>query len=198
MVSRRLAFFYPPLVLALLAFNLYLLVYTPLGVSKARIAGRVVMVQNTFNFYAVLPAVLGIQNSSFFTADDRPRMLENFIKKYDPLSPLLPYTYYLVETADRYGLHHTLLLAIAMQESRLCKHIPPGSHNCWGLGIYGDRVWRFASYEEGIDALGRTLSRYQSKGRVQPEEIMKIYTPQSDGSWARAVQRFMDEMQEGR
>lgn len=191
-------FFFLPVVMLTLVINFYLLLFTPLGVSRAKIDGQTVVLQNKFNFYAVLPAVLGIQNSSFFTADDRPRILENFIKKYFPDSPLLPYTYYFVETADRYGLHYTLLVAIAMQESHLCKYTPPNSNNCWGLGVYGDKVWRFDTYEEGISALGKTLSRYQTKGRVEPEEIMKLYTPGSDGSWARAVDHFMDEMQEAR
>lgn len=185
-----------PIVMLVFFLNFYLLLYTPVGMKLAGSSRRnAIVLNNKFNFYAVLPAILGIQNSSFFTGDARPKQLEDFIKKYHAASPLLPYTYFLVETADRYNLHYTLLVAIAMQESHLCRFIPRDSNNCWGLGIYGDKVWRFATYEEAIDALGRTLSKYQSKGRVQPEEIMQLYTPGSDGSWARAVRHFMDEMQ---
>ncbi len=190
---------FPPTVLITLGLCLYLLIATPIGKARANLqAGQVNLPQNRFSFYAVLPAVLGFQNSIFFNQDARPHMLDEFIKKYNPDSPLLPYTYFMVETADRYQLPFTLLVAIAMQESHLCRTIPYESNNCWGLGVYGDRVWRFATYEEAIDALGRTLSRYQSNGRVQPQEIMQLYTPKSDGSWARAVQKFMDEMQEGK
>ena len=38
------------------------------------------------------------------------------------------------------GFDYRLLPAIAMQESTLCRSIPVDSHNCWGWGIYGDKV----------------------------------------------------------
>lgn len=151
--------------------------------------------QNFFKFYAALPAVFGVQNSAITSGDARPYILERFIKKYYPDSPLLPYTHYMVNIADRYNLHFALLTAIAMQESNLCKFIPENSRNCWGLGIYGDKVWRFDSYEEAIEEVAKTLSRYARKGRLQPEEIMQLYTPRSEGSWARAVRKFMNEME---
>lgn len=184
-----------PIILLAFFLNAYAILYTPLGLVDRSRQGHIIPLANAFKFYSVLPAILGFQNSSFFTGDDRPRVLEQFILKYYPQSPLLPYNYFLVETADRYNLHYTLLVAIAMQESHLCRNIPPNSNNCWGLGIYGDKIWRFVNYEEAITALGKTLSKYQSKGRVEPDEIMKLYTPSSDGTWARAVRHFMDEMQ---
>ncbi len=150
--------------------------------------------ENDFKYYAALPAVLGSQNSSIITGDARPLILERFIKTYNKDSPLLPYTYFLVDVADRDNLEFSLMTAIAMQESNLCKHIPENSKNCWGLGIYGDKIWRFNTYEEAIEAVGKTLSKYASKGRLQPEEIMEIYTPSSNGSWAHAVRKFMDDM----
>lgn len=152
-------------------------------------------VDNSFNFYAALPAVLGSQNSVIISGDARPYILEKFIKTYYPESPLLPYTQNLVDTADRYNLDFRLMVGIAMQESNLCKKIPEGSRNCWGLGIYGDKVWRFESYEEAIEAVGKTLSKYATKGRLQPEEIVKLYTPSSNGSWEHAVRHFMEKME---
>ena len=152
-------------------------------------------VDNSFNFYAALPAVLGSQNSVIISGDARPYILEKFIKGYYPDSPLLPYTQNLVDTADRYNLDFRLMVGIAMQESNLCKRIPENSRNCWGLGIYGDKVWRFDSYEEAIEAVGKTLSKYATKGRLQPEEIVKLYTPSSNGSWERAVRLFMEKME---
>jgi len=79
-----------------------------------------------------------------------------------------------------------------MQESNLCKHIYPGSYNCWGWGIYGNKVTRFSSYEEAIETISRGLKKnYIDKGYTTPEEIMRKYTPPSDGSWAFGVNTFL-------
>jgi hypothetical protein len=83
-----------------------------------------------------------------------------------------------------------------MQESNLCKHIPEGSHNCWGFGIYGDKITRFDNYFDAIDAVTKTLAtKYRDKGLTEPYEIMTMYTPSSNGSWAHGVSTFMTAMQ---
>jgi hypothetical protein len=79
-----------------------------------------------------------------------------------------------------------------MQESNLCKYIYEDSHNCWGWGIYGNRVTRFDSYDEAIDTISRGMKKYYiDKGLTTPEEIMRKYTPPSDGSWAYGVNTFL-------
>ena len=86
--------------------------------------------------------------------------------------------------------------AIAMQESNLCKRSPENSFNCWGFGIYGQKVTRFSDYEEGIEAVTKTLAlKYKADGLDTPQEIMRRYTPQSNGSWAESVEYFMDQLQ---
>ena len=83
-----------------------------------------------------------------------------------------------------------------MQESGLCRHIPVNSYNCWGFGIYGTTVKHFANYQEGIDTVTRTLAtRYKARGLITPQQIMTMYTPSSNGSWAFGVQHFMDVLQ---
>ena len=80
-----------------------------------------------------------------------------------------------------------------MQESNLCKKIPDGSHNCWGYGIYGGKVTMFQDYKEGIYTVTKGLAtRYKPKGLVTPEQIMTMYTPSSNGSWAFSVNHFME------
>ncbi|PIX69017.1 hypothetical protein COZ40_00235 [Candidatus Roizmanbacteria bacterium CG_4_10_14_3_um_filter_39_13] len=94
--------------------------------------------------------------------------------------------------ADQYTLDYRLIPAIAMQESGLCKHIYEGSHNCWGWGIYGNKVTRFDSYEEAIETISRGIKKnYIDKGLTTPEAIMRKYTPPSDGSWAFGVNTFL-------
>lgn len=134
---------------------------------------------------------------SVSTADARPLIIRNYLRRYRSL--LEPYSRLLVETADKYSLDYRLLVAIAHQESSLCHKIPPGSHNCWGFGIYADKVVRFDSYPEAIDTVARTLKKeYIDKGLDTPEKIMAKYTPPSveiGGPWAKGVSSFLVNLQ---
>jgi hypothetical protein len=118
--------------------------------------------------------------------DYRVANLEAFFKKHH--SPLFDYARLIVKKADRYGLDYRLVPAIAMQESTLCKNIPNNSFNCWGWGIYGNRITRFESYEEAIEIISKGLKEnYIDKGYITVYQIMEKYTPSSNGSWANAV-----------
>ncbi len=126
----------------------------------------------------------------FATDDIRIANLKFFFRKYN--SPLYDYAHLIVERADSYQFDYRLLPAIAMQESTLCKFIPHNSFNCWGWGIYGTRVTRFASYNEAIETVSKGIKTgYIDKGLTTPEEIMSKYTPPSDGSWAHGVNTFL-------
>lgn len=122
--------------------------------------------------------------------DGRVANLKNFFRKYN--SPLYDYAEIIVETSDKYSFDYRLLPAIAMQESTLCQAIPDDSHNCWGWGIYGTTVTRFSSYEEAIETVAQGIrDNYLNEGRLTASEIMKKYTPSSNGSWSRAVNSVM-------
>lgn len=129
--------------------------------------------------------------------DARPTIVANFLERHD--SPLTPYDYYgkvLVETADRYSLDYRLLPAIMMQESNLCKSIPPGSNNCLGFGVHARGTLGFENYEAGFDRAARELKqRYVDIGLTTPEDIMRKYTPSSNGSWAFSVNQWIVEME---
>ena len=97
--------------------------------------------------------------------------------------------------ADMYGLDFRLVPAIGMQESGLCAKAPADSNNCWGYGIYGKKVVTFENYSQAIEAVTKNLAvNYKDIGLVTPEEIMTKHTPSNDGSWAEAINHFMDEM----
>lgn len=149
------------------------------------------------NQLASLPSILGTNTQTVFAVEDaRPLLLENFFAKYR--SPLLSYSQYIVEIADKYGLDYALIPAMAMQESQACLRIPEGSNNCWGYGIYGDKVLKFESYEQGIETVAKTLKeKYVEDSLTNPDLIMSRWTPSSNGSWSSAVNLFMQEIKQG-
>jgi hypothetical protein len=147
----------------------------------------------TLSGSAVNPQVLGAFTYSVKSEDAIPEIIKKYLKKYN--SPLLPHADYLVETARSYRLDPRLLVAIAQQESNLCKKIPEDSHNCWGWGIHSRGTLKFGSYPEAIAAVTKGLAEnYFRQGLTTPEEIMGIYTPLSEGSWSEGVQQFLDDM----
>ena len=123
----------------------------------------------------------------------RVEALKQFLGKYG--SPLYNYANEIVATADTYGIDYRLLPAIAMQESTLCKKIPKNSYNCWGWGIYGGKVTRFANYSDAIETISRTISNeYKGKGYDTPSEIVSKYTPSNTNNWSGNVSYVMDRI----
>lgn len=133
-------------------------------------------------------------SANFTTADARPLIIKNYLERYK--SPLSNYAQFIVDTSDKYALDYRILVAIAQQESNLCKRIPENSFNCWGFGIYGDKVTRFDNYMQGIETVAKVLKRdYIDKGLDTPEKIMAKYTPPSPGSWAQGVNQFLLDLE---
>lgn len=118
--------------------------------------------------------------------DRRIAVLKAFFRRHE--SPLYEHADFIVKVSDEYQLDFRLIPAIAMQESTVCKFIPNNSHNCWGWGIYGNKIMRFGSYPEAIETVAKGLkTNYIDKGLSTPEAIMAKYTPNSKGSWAHGV-----------
>lgn len=183
---------------ALFFFAPFILVFSLIGIlalyqHTERADSKSVLGSNTVA-YAALPTNQNTMAGDIAQEDGRKEKVRQFLAKYN--SPMEPYAGDIVDAADQYGLDHRLIPAIAMQESNLCKKIPHGSHNCWGYGIYGGKVTRFVDYKEGIYTVTKGLAtRYKSKGLVTPDQIMKMYTPGSNGSWAFSVNHFMEELE---
>lgn len=135
-------------------------------------------------------------NSIMEVQDSRAAIVTRFLARHD--SPLTPHHYYgtkLVEIADTYNLDFRLLPAIMMQESNLCKRIPEGTHNCLGFGIHSRGTLGFDTYEAGFERAAREIkANYVDIGLTTPEQIMRKYTPSSEGSWANSVNQWMAEM----
>ena len=129
--------------------------------------------------------------------DARPLIIKKYLEKYK--SPLVPYSDLIFQLSQDYGFEYYWIVAIAQQESNLCKKIPEGSHNCWGYGIHKRGTLSFDSYELSLKSYAEYLKReYFDKGLNTPELIMSKYCPSSNGSWAKGVWQFINEMEEGR
>ena len=142
--------------------------------------------------YAALPSNINIVSDSIGQKDARVAQVASFLSEYN--SPLTPYASYIVETADKYNINYKLIPAIAMQESIACKKEIPGTHNCWGYGIYGKKVTSFPSYEDAIDTITRYFANKKNNGIVTLDEIGHIYNPSNDNDWVGKVNLFMTEL----
>jgi hypothetical protein len=129
--------------------------------------------------------------------DARPLIIKKYLEKYK--SPLVPYSDLIFQLSQDYGFEYYWIVAIAQQESNLCKKIPEGSHNCWGYGIHKRGTLSFDNYELSLKSYAEYLKReYFDKGLNNPELIMSKYCPSSNGSWAKGVRQFIREMEEGK
>lgn len=131
-----------------------------------------------------------------FGGDARPVIIKKYLEKYK--SPLAPYSELIYQVSKDYGFEYYWIVAIAQQESNLCKKAPEDSFNCWGYGIHKRGTLKFENYELAIRSFAEYLKReYFDKGLNTPELIMSKYCPSSNGSWARGVNQFIDEMENG-
>jgi len=144
--------------------------------------------------FAALPSFDQQIQTSIKTADARSEIIRQYLNKYG--SPLEPYSDLIVQLSDQYNFDYRWLVAIAQQESGLCLHIPENSFNCWGWGIYGDKVTRFDNYEDALRRISPQFTKIFLKGdhSKDPSEVMKTYTPPSDGSWAAGVSTFFEDL----
>lgn len=152
--------------------------------------------------FSALPAFDEQIKTSVKTADARPEIIRQYLEKYD--SPLEPHANLIVALSDQYKFDYRWLVAIARQESNLCKFIPENSYNCWGWGIYPEpsnpevlKVTRFDNYEDALRRIAPQFTKIFLKGThyKDPNEVMKTYTPPSDGSWADAVTQFFGHLE---
>ena len=87
----------------------------------------------------------GLTGDQVVADDARPLLIRKYLEKYQ--SPLLPYSDLIFKLSQTYGFDYYWIIAIAQQESNLCKKIPDNSFNCWGYGINSAGTLKFDNYE---------------------------------------------------
>lgn len=192
-------FLVTPIVLGTTAFAMFALqknttTETPSEVDIFEYSNSVLSENSGVSIYASLPKEQPEISGSVGVADARCEILRQYLAERG--SELEPHACTLVEKADEYGLDWRLLTAIAQKESGACNVIPPGSHNCWGWGIYGTTVTKFANYDEAITTVSKGLKEnYIDRGYVTTEEIMSKYAHPDSTTWADGVNFYLDQLQ---
>lgn len=151
----------------------------------------------TKSFSSEALAEVGSIESSIKTENSLPLIIENYLRHYN--SPLLPYKDKILEEAAFHNVNPELILAIAQQESNLGKKTPENCFNAWGWAIHERGTKCFADWNEAIEVVTAGIAgSYCEKGLCDdPCEMMKKYTPKSNGSWCLAVKQFLGEMETG-
>ena len=142
-----------------------------------------------------------VLGTSIQGSDARSFLLKLFIERYQPNSPFLLLTDYLVTTAVTYELDFRLIPAIAMCESNLGAKIPSqDSYNAWGIAVYTGQLngKKFNDWEHAIDWVGKYIrEKFYNRSITDLEEIGAIWAPPSvtkNNSWARFVTGFMEKI----
>lgn len=140
-------------------------------------------------------ATLAFHVASDTTSDTRASRLRMFLKSYD--SPLAAEADTFVAEADKYNLDWKLVAAIAGVESTFGKHIPTGSYNGWGWGIFtgaSDGV-HFKNWADGIAVVSEGLrTNYINRGADTIYDIGWIYAANGN-SWGTHVRYFIDKLE---
>ncbi len=152
-----------------------------------------------YELYAAKPLVLGTVTTDTTSGDPRPAKIDKIFEKYN--CPIQGMGKVFVEEADKNNIPYWVVPAISFQESICGKKIPTvdgqSSYNAWGWAVYGANVKTFDSWEHGIEVVSKYMSdRFFSQNITDLCEIMKIYTPPSQGSWCRGVDYFKEVIDE--
>lgn len=139
-------------------------------------------------------AVSPSQNSEIIIKDARPIILKNYLASY--YSPLEPFSDDILSTADKYGLDYKLIIAIARNESNLCKNIPEGSFNCWGWGIYSNKITKYESFLDSLEAFSKGIKEeYIDKGFSNVGDIAYKFNPKSPEAWSKSISTYMGQLE---
>ncbi len=184
----------------ILGFSLYFAAAYPARETEAfkspgRILGETTAV--FYNFGMEAPENTEVVASVIRAEDATPVIIENYLRHYS--SPLLPYKDKILQESKEHGVKPQLIVAIAQQESNLGKKSPEGCFNAWGWAIYEKGTLCFNNWAEAIDTVIAGIAKgYCSRGLCDdPCEMMKKYTPKSNGSWCLGVKQFLNEMETG-
>lgn len=151
-----------------------------------------------YSIYSAKPLTLGSLDYLVYTKDSRSQKINEIFKEFN--CPLEGLGEVFVYEADKNDIPWWIVASIAFQESSCGKMTPERngveSYNAWGWAVYGDNVQMFDNWVRGIETVSSYLNkRFFSQGITEPCDIMKVYTPPSNGSWCKGVSYFGEMIQ---
>ncbi len=154
--------------------------------------------EDKYYIYASTP--LTIEGSSYqvLAKDSRSQKINEIFKAYS--CPLEGLGEVFVQEADKNNIPWWLVAAVSFQESSCGKKSPKvdgqETYNAWGWAVYGDNVHSFDNWARGVEIVSKYMGdKFYNKGVTDVCEIMKTYTPPSNGSWCNGVNYFSEMIQ---
>ena len=127
-------------------------------------------------------------------SDNRANIIRGYLHQFN--SPLEDEAQTFVREADKNNIDWKLVVAIAGTESTFGKHIPGGSYNAWGWGVFTgaqDGV-HFTDWKDGIVQVSQGLRKnYIDRGATNIYDIGWIYAANGI-SWGDHVNFFMQQI----
>lgn len=151
-----------------------------------------------YAIYSSKPLTLQASTTSIYSKDSRAQRINEVFKMYK--CPLEGLGDVFVYEADKNNIPWWLTAAVSFQESGCGKKTPKvggeESYNAWGWGVYGNLTFSFDNWVRGIETVSKYFNeKFFAKGVTDTCEIMKTYTPPSDGSWCEGVNHFGEMIQ---
>ena len=151
-----------------------------------------------YSVFSSIPLTLDTVSQELDYSDSRAVRIDRVMELFNCPMAGLGETF--VKKADENNIPYWVTAAIAFQESSCGKNVPTvgghSSNNAWGWATYGENIYEFDDYEQGIDVVSKYLDKkFYSRGTTDLCEIMKVYTPPSNGSWCKGVGYFGDFIQ---
>jgi hypothetical protein len=183
-----------PLIAASLLISIFFATFlfsVPLYVQKQAVPSK-------YSLFSSIPLTLDSVEQEIDYRDSRAVKIDSVMEYFNCPMTGLGKTF--VEEADKNNIPYWVTAAIAFQESSCGKNTPildgVKTNNAWGWATYGDDIYDFDSFEQGIDVVSRYLSKkFYSLGVTDTCEIMETYTPSSNGSWCEGVDYFGEFIQ---
>lgn len=154
-----------------------------------------------YSLYSAKPLVLGDSTTAIDYKDSRADAIDRVMTRYNcPMAGLGPV---FVKYADENNIPYWIVASIAFQESSCGKNLPKKdgkeTFNAYGWGVWGENIKAFDDWEHGISVMSKYMNdMFYSQGVTDLCEIMKTYTPPSQGSWCEGVGYFRDQIVEYR
>jgi hypothetical protein len=184
------------IVFTAVSLALFLVLMSPLYFSLVK-QNKTPSGRNEYSIYSSRPLTLDKSTQDVDYKDSRAQKINEIFKAYN--CPLEGMGDIFVTEADENDIPWWLLAAVAFQESSCGKRTPKvdgeESYNAWGWGVYGDTTHAFDNWARGIEAISSYFGqKFFSKGITELCEIMKVYTPPSNGSWCIGVNEFAEQI----